>query len=228
MRDNFERELRRLKEDVLTLGSMVEGAILDSVEALKKRDMHSSRRLVAYDGQINQRRFNLEHDTLTLIATQQPMASDMRYLAAILYIVNELERMGDYAKGIARINLMIGEEPLIKPLVDIPRMAEQACSMLNRALDAFARQDVELARAVPEEDEIVDDLYNQINRELLVIIMSNPTSMDQANYLQWAAHNLERFADRVVNICERVIFTVTGEMVEFAQSSIQEDEEEII
>lgn len=225
MRDNFERELRRLKEDVLTLGSMVEGAILDSVEALKKRDMHSSRRLVAYDNQINQRRFNLEHDTLTLIATQQPMASDMRYLAAILYIVNELERMGDYAKGIARINLMIGEEPLIKPLVDIPRMAEQACSMLNRALDAFARQDVELARAVPEEDEIVDDLYNQINRELLVIIMSNPTSMDQANYLQWAAHNLERFADRVVNICERVIFTVTGELVEFAQSSLQEEEE---
>lgn len=225
MRDNFERELRRLKEDVLTLGSMVEGAILDSVEALKNRDMHSSRRLVAYDEQINQRRFSLEHDTLTLIATQQPMASDMRYLAAILYIVNELERMGDYAKGIARINLMIGEEPLIKPLIDIPRMAEQGCSMLNRALDAFARHDVELARAVPLEDEIVDDLYNQVNRELLVIIMSSPTSMDQANYLQWTAHNLERFADRVVNICERVIFTVTGELVEFAQSSIQEEED---
>lgn len=223
MRDNFERELRRLKEDVLTLGSMVEGAILDSVEALKKRDLPSSRRLVAYDGQINQRRFALEHDTLTLIATQQPMASDMRYLATILYIVNELERMGDYAKGIARINLMIDEEALIKPLIDIPRMADQACSMLNRALDAFARQDVELARAVPLEDDIIDDLYNQVNRELLVIIMSSPTSMDQANYLQWAAHNLERFGDRVVNICERVIFAVTGEMVEFAQSSLQEE-----
>ncbi len=225
MRDNFERELRRLREDVLTMGSMVEGAILDSVEALKKRDMNSSRRLVAYDNQINQRRFALEHDTLTLIATQQPMASDMRYLAAILYIVNELERMGDYAKGIARINLMIGEEAFIKPLVDIPRMAEQGCSMLKRALDAFARQDVELARTVPLEDEMVDDLYNQINRELLVIIMSSPSSMDQANYLQWTAHNLERFADRVVNICERVIFTVTGEVVEFAQSSLQEEED---
>jgi phosphate transport system protein len=225
MRDNFERELRRLKEDVLTLGSMVEGATMDSVEALKKRDMDSSRRLVAYDSQINERRFKLEHDTLTLIATQQPMAGDMRYLAAILYIVNELERMGDYAKGIARINLMIGEEALIKPLIDVPRMAEQGCSMLKRALDAFARHDVELARAVPLEDEIVDDLYTQVNRELLVIIMSNPTSMDQANYLQWAAHNLERFADRVVNICERVIYAVTGEMVEFGQISIQEEEE---
>jgi phosphate transport system protein len=224
MRDNFERELRRLREDVLTLGSMVEGAILDSVEALKKRDMNSSRRLVAYDEQVNQRRFALEHATLTLIATQQPMASDMRYLAAILHIVNELERIGDYAKGIARINLMIGEEALIKPLVDIPHMAEQACSMLNRALEAFARQDVELAHAIPEEDHIVDDLYNQVHRELLILIMSHPADMDQANYLLWAAHNLERCADRVVNICERVIYAATGEVVEYAQASLQDEE----
>jgi phosphate transport system protein len=166
MRDNFERELRRLREDVLTMGSMVAGAIVDSVDALKRRDLASSRRLVAYDHQVNQRRFALEHDTLTLIATQQPMAGDMRYLAAILYIVNELERMGDYAKGIARINLMIGEEVFIKPLIDIPRMAEHTSYMLNGALDAFARQDLELARSLPAEDQVVDDLYNQVQREL--------------------------------------------------------------
>ncbi|MFN8455163.1 MAG: phosphate signaling complex protein PhoU [Anaerolineae bacterium] len=222
MRNNFERELRRLQDEVLTLGSMVEGAMVDSVEALKRRDLHTARRLVDYDRQVNQRRFAIEHDTLTLIATQQPMASDMRTLAAILNITTELERMGDYAKGIARINLMIGEEPFIKPLVDIPRMAEKARDMLQRALAAFARRDIELARSIPLEDQVVDDLYNQVQRELLLIIMSSPIKMDQANYLLWAAHNLERFADRAVNICERVIYTVTGEMVEFTMTSLRE------
>ena len=214
VRETFERELQRLQDEVLVLGSMVENALIESVEVLKRRDTEGARRLIAGDRLINEKRFAIEADALALIATQQPMAGDLRTLAAVLEIVTELERMGDYAKGIARINLMMGEEPLLKPLIDIPRMAEKARDMLHRALDAFVRRDVALARAIPAEDDEVDALYNQVYRELLTYIMSDPRTIDQANYLLWVAHNLERTADRVTNICERVVFTVTGEMME--------------
>jgi phosphate transport system protein len=213
-RESFDRELQRLQDEILALGSMVENALIESVEILKRRDMEGSRRLIAQDRVINEKRFAIEADALILIATQQPMAGDLRTLAAVLELSTELERIGDYAKGIARINLMIGEGPLIKPLIDVPRMAEKARSMLHRALDAFVRRDVDLAWAIPAEDDEVDALYNQVYRELITLIMTNPRSIDQANYLLWVAHNLERAADRVTNICERVIFTVTGEMVE--------------
>ncbi len=216
-RTAFDQELRRLQDEVLFLGSMVENALVESVETLKQRDMEGSRRLIAEDRRINEKRFSIEADALTLIATQQPVASDMRTLAAVLEITTELERIGDYAKGIGKINLLIGEAPLLKPLIDLPRMAEKARDMLRSALDAFDRRDAELARAIPAEDEDVDALYNQINRELLTYVMADPTTMDQANYLLWAAHNLERTADRVINLCERVVFTVTGEMVEFSE-----------
>ncbi len=142
------------------------------------------------------------------------MAGDLRILAAVLEIVGELERIGDYAKGIARINEMIGEEPLIKPIVDLPKMAEEAQDMLHQALDAFCRRDVELARAIPRRDDRVDDLYKQVYRELIALVIADPRKIEQSNYLLWAAHNLERAADRVTNICERVVFTVTGEMAE--------------
>jgi len=214
VRQTFERELQRLQDEVLVLGSMVENALIESVEILKRRDLEGARRLIAGDRIINKKRFAIEADCLVLIATQQPMAGDLRTLAAILEIVTELERMGDYAKGIARINLMMGEKPLLKPLIDIPRMAEKARDMLHRSLDAFVRRDVALARAIPAEDDEVDALYNQVYRELLIFIMSDPRTIDQATYLLWVAHNLERTADRVTNICERVIFTVTGEMME--------------
>jgi phosphate transport system protein len=213
-RETFERELQRLEDEILVLGSMVENAIMESVETLKRRDMEGSRHLIVQDQLINEKRFAIEADALVLIATQQPMAGDLRTLAAILVIATELERVGDYAKGIARVDLMIGEGPLIKPLIDVPRMAEKACSMLRRALDAFVRRDVALARAIPTEDQEMDALYNQIYRELMTFIMADPRNIDQANHLLWVAHNLERAADRVTNICERVIFTVTGEMVE--------------
>jgi len=214
LRQTYERDLQRLQDDVLALGGMVEEAITASVASLKRRDMEASERVIAQDQAINQKRFGIERDVLVLIATQQPMASDLRVLAAILAIISELERIGDYAKGIARINLMIGPEPLVKPLVDIPRMAEKARDMLHRALVAFAERDTDLARAIPEEDDEVDDLYNQVYRELITYIITDPRTLDQANYLMWAAHNLERAADRVTNICERVVFTVTGEMME--------------
>ncbi len=216
MRESFHRDLKRLQDEVLLLGSMVESMLMDAVDVLKRRDMEGSQRLIAYDQRVNEKRLTIEHDTLTLIATQQPTAGDVRTLAAILDIASELERIGDYAKGIAKINLMIGPGELIKPLIDIPRMAEKARDMLHRSLEAFINRDVELARSIPPEDDEVDSLYNQVYRELLTLIMQNPQNIDQANYLTWAAHNLERTADRVNNICERVIFTVTGEVVEFS------------
>ncbi len=213
-RQMLEHELQHVQDELLALGSMVERAIIASVESLKQRDFEASRRIIAEDRLINEKRFAIEEAVLVLIATQQPMATDLRVLAAVLEIVTELERMGDYAKGIAKINLMIGEQPLIKPLIDLPRMAEKARDMLHRALEAFVHRDVELARAIPAEDDEVDALYNQVYRELLTFIMADPRTMDQATHLLWAAHNLERTADRVTNICERVVFTVTGEMVE--------------
>jgi phosphate transport system protein len=176
--------------------------------------MKRGRRLVADDCTINEGRYSIEADTLALIATQQPAASDLRALAAILEIVTELERIGDYAKGIARINELIGEQALIKPMVDLPRMAEEAQDMLHQALDAFVRRDLELARAIPERDELVDELYKQVYRELISLVIVEPRRIEQSNLLLWAAHNLERAADRVTNICERVVFTITGEMSE--------------
>jgi len=214
VRRSFDQELQRLQEDLLALGSMVEEAIVQSVATLKQRDFAASRRLIAADRLINRKRYAIEGEALTLIATQQPMAGDLRLLAAILEIAGELERMGDYAKGIARINLMIGEQPLVKPLVDLPLMAEKVRDLLHQALQAFAHRDVDAARSIPKGDDEIDNLYRQIYRELLTHIMSSPKVIEQANQLLWAAHNLERTADRVTNLCERTIYTVTGELAE--------------
>ncbi len=213
-REALERELKRLEDQVLDMGAQVEHALLESVEMLKRRDLDGSRRIMLEDRTVNRKRFAIENECLITVATQQPMASDLRVIAAILHINDELERMGDYAKGIGKISLMIGTRPFIKPLIDIPRMAEKACSMLHRSLLAFAQRDVAAARAIPAEDGEVDALFDQVNRELLTYIMANPSVIEQANLLLWVAHNLERTADRVTNICERVIFTVTGELVE--------------
>ncbi len=213
-RQTFEQQLQKLQEDVLVLGSMVEDALMEAVAALKRRDLEASRRLILADQIINERRFAIEAECLTLIATQQPLAGDLRTIAAVLEIATELERIGDYAKGIARISLMIGTGPLVKPLIDIPRMAEKARDMLHRALEAFIRRDAAAARAIPEEDNELDALYNQVYRELLTYIIADPRTIDGATHLLWVAHNLERTGDRVTNICERVIFTVTGEMTE--------------
>jgi phosphate transport system protein len=213
-RESFERDLQRLQDETLALGSRVENALTESVEVLKRRDMEGSRRLITQDRLINEKRFAIEDEALTLIATQQPMAIDLRFIAAILDITHELERIGDYAKGIAKINMMIGEKPLLKPLVDIPHMAAKTRDMLRRALEAFVRQDADLARAIPDEDDEVDALYNQVYRELITYLVDDPSAIEQANFLLWVAHNLERSADRVTNICERVVFTVTGDIVE--------------
>lgn len=213
-REIFDRELQRLQDEILSLGSMVEEALAKSVDALKRRDQERSREIIRMDKVINERRYAIESDCLILIATQQPMAGDLRMLAAILDIAAELERIGDYAKGIGRINLMLGDRPLIKPLIDIPLMVKKVIHMLHQALTAFVERDVELACAIPAQDDAVDELYNQVYSELMSLIMTDSSTVDQANYLLWAAHNLERAADRVTNICERVVFTVTGKLVE--------------
>jgi phosphate transport system protein len=219
-RSGFHREIERLQDEVLVLGSMVEKATLRSVDALRSRNTAAARAIEAEDTLINRKRFEIEESVLLLMATQQPMASDLRQLAAILHIVTDLERMGDYAAGIARISVDIGDEPLIKPLIDIPRMAERATSMLRRSLDAFVERDVVAAQEIAGEDDEVDALYQQVYRELLTIMLANPRTIDQATRLLWAAHNLERVADRVQNICERVVFVVSGHMQEFSHGHL--------
>jgi phosphate transport system protein len=218
LRKTFESEIKQVKDDVLMLGSMVEKALLDSVEALKKRDIKEARKIFVEDAEINKKRFEIESRLMILIATQQPMAKDLRILASTLEIVSELERMGDYAKGIANINIRMGNEALLKPLIDVPRMANKGVDMLHRALTAFINEDVETAKTLPVEDDEVDALYNQIYRELMTYVIADPKTIERANWLLWVAHNLERFADRVTNICERTIFIVTGELGEIKSS----------
>lgn len=213
-RIHYEKELQRLKDELLLMGSMVNQALHQSVGALKQKDLATAEKLIAYDRAVNQRRFAIEDSVLTLIATQQPMARDMRFLAAVLEISSELERIGDYAKGISRITIYLGEDPAVKPIIHIPQMCVIVNEMLRSALDAFINLDVTAARQIPTEDDKVDELYNLVNKELIQLVIATPSIMDRANYFSWAAHNLERAADRVVNICERIVYTVTGEFIE--------------
>jgi len=215
MRSQFVKDLQRLQDDLLMMGSMVRQNLRESVDALIARDLQAARRIIAADREVNKRKFAIEDDCLMLIATQQPMAGDLRLLAAVLEISTELERMGDYAKGISRISLYLGNQPLLKSFPQIPQMCDKVVENLGRALDAFIHGDVEAARAIPLEDDEIDALYNSVNRELLTIISERPDAIDRANYMPWVAHNLERAGDRVTNICERVIYTVTGELLEF-------------
>lgn len=214
LRKTFENEIQQVKDDVLILGSMVEQAILGSVETLKKRDIKASERIFESDKEINDKRFAIENKLMILIATQQPMAHDLRLLASCMEIISELERMGDYAKGIANINIRMGDAPLLKPLIDIPRMAQIGVDMLHTALTAFVNEDVETAKSIPVRDDEVDALYNQVYADLMAFVHQDLKTMERANWLLWVAHNLERVADRVTNICERTVFIVTGEMTE--------------
>ena len=218
IRKTFEHELQEVKDNILVLGSMVEEAILASVDALKKRDLEAAKNILIADRDINKKRFEIENELMILIATQQPMAHDLRLLASSMEIISELERMGDYAKGIANINIRMGDQPLLKPLIDVPRMAQKDVDMLHRALTAFVEENVEAAQSIPIEDDEVDALYNQVYRELMTFVISDPKTMERANWLLWVAHNLERVADRVTNICERTVFIVTGEMKEIKNS----------
>jgi phosphate transport system protein len=218
MRTAFHKRLREIQDDILAMGSMVSKALLRSIDALKNRDLELARQIITDDQKINDKRFEIEEKCIELIATQQPMASDLRIIVAILNITTEIERIGDYAVGIARIVIMIGDEPPLKPLIDIPRMADQTVGMLRRSLDAFINRDAESAKKIATEDDLVDNLYDQVFRELLTFMAEDPKTITRATRLMWTAHNLERAADRVTNICERVVFIVTGKMEEIGAS----------
>ena len=210
-RAEFDRDLQMVQDDLLMMGSMVEKAIGRSLDALKNRDMQMASEVVSEDDIIDDKQREIEERCIDLIATQQPMAVDLRVLVTVMHLANELERMGDYAEGIAKICMMIGDEPPLKPLIDIPRMANMASDMLRRSLDAFVNRDVVSSMVVRRDDDDIDALYEQVYRELLTFMLGDPAVIRRATYLLWTAHNIERIADRTTNIAENVIYMVTGE-----------------
>jgi phosphate transport system protein len=212
VRATFHQSLQMLQDEMLVLASMADKAVGRSVEALKERDLEAARRIIADDTEIDQKRYDIEEQAIHLIATQQPMARDLRTIVAILNIIVDLERIGDYAEGIAKIVLLLGDQPPLKRLIDIPRMADKARDMLRRSLDAFIARDSEMAKRIADEDDEVDALHDQVYRELLTFMIEDPQTITRATYLTWVTHNLERIADRTTNICERVVFLVTGRM----------------
>jgi len=213
-RETFDKELQSLLDDLLAMAGMVDEAIARSIQALADRDGALAQQIIDDDEKINQAQRAIDEQCLVLLATQQPMAGDLRVILSVYSIAAELERMADHAEGIAKITLRIGHEPLLKPLIDIPKMAEQARYLLKNQLQAFVKRDADLARALSEQDEIVDDLYNQVFQELLVFMTRDPGTIRRATYLLWVAHNLERIADRTTNIGERVVFLTTGKVEE--------------
>lgn len=219
IRSAFDQELQDLRDNVLRLGSMVDTAINRSIQALKERDRVMAQQIIAYDEQINELRFKIEEDCLGLIARQQPAAHDLRFIVAAMNIVLDLERMADHAAGIAAIVLRMGSQPLLKPLIDLPRMAQVSQEMLRFSLEAFISEDAETALAITKRDEEVDQFYNQIFRELISFMIEDPRTVTRAMYLLFCAHNLERIADRVTNICERIAFVATGRMEEISSEA---------
>ncbi|MCB8966859.1 MAG: phosphate signaling complex protein PhoU [Ardenticatenaceae bacterium] len=215
-RIGFDQELRKLQDQILGLGSEVEENLVKVVDALRQRDVIQARRLIQADVAINERRIQIGMGAMTLIATQQPMARDMRTIAAVLEIVGELERIHDYVKGIGKITLMLNENggPAGELLRNMPEMAQQTARMLHKALTAFAERSADIAREVPRDDTIVDNLYKQVYREIIDYVTHNPQEIERANLLEWVAHNLERAADRTTNICEWVVYMIDGTYVE--------------
>jgi phosphate transport system protein len=222
-RETLDNKIRELNEDILELGSTVKQAIRGSVNALAERDLENAK--IIYDGDrtINQKRYEIERKALITVATQQPMATDLRRLSSIIDIAGELERIGDYAKGIARIVMRLGDQPQLKKLVEIPKMAQLTADMLERALAAFVALDESAGRAIPREDDQIDVLYNMVYQDLLELMIADRENIDRATFHLWVAHNLERAADRVTNICERTIFTTSGELIEFDRSDDESD-----
>jgi phosphate transport system protein len=214
IRATFDQELQDLSDNVLRLGSMVDAAISRSIQALKERDQVLAQQIITDDEKINELRFKIEEECVSLIARQQPAARDLRLIVAAMNIVLDLERMGDHAAGIATIVLRMGDEPLLKPLIDLPRMAQISRDMLRQSLDALISSNPDEALAITQIDDEVDMLYNQIFRELVSYMIEDPRTVTRAMYLLFCAHNVERVADRVTNICERVIFVSTGRMEE--------------
>jgi len=218
-REAFHRSLKDVQNDVQKMAEMAANALKAAVAALKERDIEASEKVIKNDAKINRKRFRIEEKCIRLIATQQPMAVDLRILTAIINIITDLERIADHAEGIAKISVSIGDEPLAKPLINMPKMSEKAISMLEACMKAFVARDVGAAKAVCHEDDVVDAYYDAIYGELIMIMVKDPELIKDATYLIWAAHNIERIADRVTNIAERVVYMVTGKMEEMNVST---------
>ncbi len=213
-REGFHRRMRELERDVTQMGEMVIEAIQQSVAALKNLDAKQARQVITNDAQVDKKRWELEDECVDLIATQQPVASDLREIIATLSVVRDLERIGDYAEGIGKIVLLHGEEPLVRPLTYLPRMTEKAVGMLRRSIEALIQRDAKAARAICDEDDEVDKLYDQAYHDLIGYMIKDPSVVTRATYLIWAAHNVERVADRATNIAESVVYLVTGTPME--------------
>ena len=211
-RKTFRENMKALEVEIISQGNLVNTALNLSIDALRNLDTAKAEKVIKDDSIINRKRWDIEEQCINLLATQQPVATDLRELIAVLSISTDLERMGDHAEGIGKIVIMHGNTPLLKRLIDIPKMADKASDMLTRSIDAFINKDANTAIAICSEDDVVDLLYDQVYRELLSFMTEDPTTITRATYLLWAAHNLERIADRVTNICERIVFLVTGSM----------------
>jgi len=222
-RETLDTKIRELNDAIIELASIVEQAILGSVTALAERDITSAKAIYEGDKTINEKRFELERQALIIVATQQPMATDLRRLSSIIDIAGELERIGDYAKGIARIAMRLGDQPPLRQLINIPQMAEMTADMLHRAINAFVSLDEEAGMSIPKEDDKIDVLYNLDYQELLDLMINDRENIDRATFHLWVAHNLERAADRVTNICERTVFTTSGKLIEFDRTDDESD-----
>ena len=220
----FSQKVQNIKEEVLLLGSMVEDAVIKSVQSLKTRDITLAKQIYQRDIELNDKRYSIENAILIVIATQQPMARDLRQLASMLDVISELERMGDYAKGIAKVTIKLQNIDLDIPIKEIIQMAELAVNMLHEALTAFIDEDATTAAQIPYQDDAVDQLYEKIYHLAVDLMMKEPQNVDYSNLIMWVGHNLERLADRVTNICERTVFISTGELMEL---EIDEEEEEL-
>jgi phosphate transport system protein len=213
LRTDLDRQLNQLQQEVISLAGIVDKATLRAIDALRTRDLAEAQQVIKEDDYIDQKRYEIEEKCIDLIATQQPMARDLRIIIALMHISVELERMGDYAEGISKISLLMGPNPPLKPLIDIPRMAERATQMLRNSIDALRSRDVMKAQQVLQDDDEVDALYDQVHRELLLFMIQDPQTIERATYLLWISHDLERIADRATNIAERVIYLITGRVV---------------
>ena len=213
-RSEYQRSLEGLQQDILKMGGLVEENIFRSVDSLAKQDLKMAETVFQVEEEIDQMELKIEEKCLKLIATQQPMAKDLRKIASAFKIITDLERMGDYSVDIAKVTRRIGEDALIKPLIDLPQMARKVQIMVKNSLDAYVSENIELAKAVGKADDDVDQLHKQIFRELLVLMMENPRTISQATHLLFVSRSLERIADHATNISESVIYLVTGKRVD--------------
>lgn len=213
-REAFERELHKLKDDVVQMGVRAGEAIHRAVEALRARDVALAEQVVAEDDAIDALHMDLEQRCMRLLATQQPMAGDLRTIASVFAITIDLERMADHAEGISRAVKRLGNEPLVKPLVDIPKMEAQVQTMLGETLDAFRNNNAKLAAQAAAKDDTVDKLRNNVFQDLLEIMIKDPQTIHRALELLIVARHLERAADHLTNVDERVVYMVTGELRE--------------